>query len=182
MDALNDVHMVKITSKRSFSGPLQGILAGLPTSQKILKIWPNGAVAVVARMGAAQEDFLELQPGTVLLLVEKVFRGVSKTMHASLPVHGERLHDSNNPRLLAQPLGGNHVTWVGRQRWMLAPSDASRNRTLPGWQRWMKPKRRKMRVYVPVVPLAKTRNNSLHPKISGVCPVSSCTRVLWRSR
>ena len=27
--------------------------------------------------------------------------------------------------------------YQGWQRWMLAPSDASRNRTLPGWQRWM---------------------------------------------
>ena len=29
------------------------------------------------------------------------------------------------------------ATLPGWQRWMLAPSDASRNRTLPGWQQWM---------------------------------------------
>ena len=58
-----------------------------------------------ARMGAAQEDFLDLQPGTVPLLVEKLFRGVSKSMHASLPVHGARLHDRDDPRVLAQPFG-----------------------------------------------------------------------------
>ena len=102
MDALNDVHMVKITSRRSISGPLQGILAGLATSQKILTIWPNCAVAVVARAwGRRKKTFLELQPGTVPLLVEKVFRGVVKSMHTSLPVHGERLHDSDDPSLWA---------------------------------------------------------------------------------
>ena len=28
-------------------------------------------------------------------------------------------------------------TLPGWQRWMLAPTDASRKRTLPGWQQWM---------------------------------------------
>ena len=30
-------------------------------------------------------------------------------MHASLPVHSERLHDRDDPRVLAQPLGGKHA-------------------------------------------------------------------------
>ena len=53
--------------------------------------------------------FLQLQPGTVFLLVEKLFRGVSKSMHASRPVHSERLHDRDDPRVLAQPSGGKHA-------------------------------------------------------------------------
>ena len=40
-------------------------------------------------------------------------------MHASLPVRSERLHDRDDPRVLAQPLGGKHapvdVPW-GRAR------------------------------------------------------------------
>ena len=30
-------------------------------------------------------------------------------MHASLPVHSERLHDRDDPRVLAQPSGGKHA-------------------------------------------------------------------------
>ena len=30
-------------------------------------------------------------------------------MHASLPVRSERLHDRDDPRVLAQPLGGKHA-------------------------------------------------------------------------
>ena len=61
--------------------------------------------------GGGATRLLELQPGTVLLLllVEKVFRGVSMSMHASLPAHGERLHDSDDPRALVQPLGGKRA-------------------------------------------------------------------------
>ena len=88
---------------------------------------------VACAWGRRKKTFLEFQPGTVLLLVEKIFRGVSKSMHASLPVHGERLHDSDDPQVLAPPLGGKHVTWVGRQqRWMLAPIlDTTRKRSAP---------------------------------------------------
>ena len=87
------------------------------------------------RMGAAQEDFLKLQPGTVLLLVEKLFRGVRG---GSACVREEP--DSTRLAaawMLAPSDASRNRTLPGWQRWMLAPSDASRNRTLPGWQRWM---------------------------------------------
>ena len=59
--------------------------------------------------GRHKKTFLELQPGTVLLLVEKICRGVSKSLHASMPVHGEGLHHSDDPRVLDEPLGGKHT-------------------------------------------------------------------------
>ena len=40
-------------------------------------------------------------------------RACRKSMHASLPVHGERLHDSDDPRVLAQPLGGGYQVGSG---------------------------------------------------------------------
>ena len=67
-------------------------------------------MAVVAcAWGRHKTTFLELQPCTVLLLVEKISREVSKSMHASLPLHGEGLQDSDDPRVLEQPLGGKHT-------------------------------------------------------------------------
>ena len=39
--------------------------------------------------------------------------------------------------MLAPSAASRHRTLPGWQRCMLAPSNASRNRTLPGWQRWM---------------------------------------------
>ena len=40
-------------------------------------------------------------------------------------------------RMLAPSDDSRDRTLPGRQRWMLAPWDASRNRTLRGWQPWM---------------------------------------------
>ena len=79
---------------------------------------------VVARTwGRRKKTFLELQPGTVLLLVDPV---------------GMLLGTRRCQRwMLARSDASRNRTLPGWQRWMLAPSDASGNRTLPGWQRWM---------------------------------------------
>ena len=112
LDAFHDVDVLKITGRRNIGGPLHGIRDWRP-AQKILKKQPNCAVAVVARArGGHKKTFLQLQPSTIFLFVEKVFRGVSTSMHASLAVHGERLHDSDDPRVFVQPLGGKHTSAV----------------------------------------------------------------------
>ena len=97
------------------SGPLEGILAGLARNPKIRKIWSKCAVAVVARAWRRSKKTLQLEPGTVFFVVEKISREYPKSMHANLPVHGEGLHDRDDPRVLDQPLGGKHtavdVSW-----------------------------------------------------------------------
>ena len=94
MDALHDVHMLKNYWQAQHLRPVtwdpgrSGDRSKNPENLAKLRCGCGGV-----RIGALQETFLGLQPGTVVPLVEKVSRRVSKSMHASLPVHGERLHD-----------------------------------------------------------------------------------------
>ena len=58
-------------------------------------------------MGAVEECFFYTLSQALSFSLS--FGGVSKSMHASLPVHSEPLHDRDDPRVLAQPLGGKHA-------------------------------------------------------------------------
>ena len=58
-----------------------------------------------ARMGAVEEAFFTPSARHCLSLCRKT----PSSMHASLPVCSERLHDCDDPRVLAQPVGGKHA-------------------------------------------------------------------------
>ena len=150
----------------------------------VKKSWkkPNCAVAVVAcECGHHKKTFLELQPGTVLLLVEKALGecpkactrdcmtvtipGCLTSLKAANTQQSMSLGDARASRFCLRKNRLTAANWLSAWlsppttakvlcvtlaagflrlassdgnrtlpgwRWMLAPSDASRNRTLPG--------------------------------------------------